>query len=70
MKHWNEQTEGIARSITEASHQKGIQWTRVTWYSWSLAVILFVIVIPALAFYIGMEYQQTLDTKALVNEKW
>ncbi len=64
MKHLNEQTEAIARSISDASHMKGIQWNRVTWYSWWLAVVLFLVVIPALSFYIGTEYQKTIDEVA------
>lgn len=61
MKHLNEQTRGIAESISEASRMKGIQWNRVTWYSWWLAIVLFCFVIPALAFYIGVEYQKTVQ---------
>jgi hypothetical protein len=61
MKHLNEQTRAMAQSITDASLRKGIQWTRVTWYSWWLAVFLFLFVLPALSFYVGMQYQQTLD---------
>ncbi len=61
MKHWNEQTEGIANSISEASRMKGIQWNRVTWYSWWLAIFLFCVVIPALSFYVGIEYQKTVQ---------
>ncbi len=64
MKHWNEQTEGIALSISQASKMKGIQWSRVTWYSWWLAIVLFCIVIPALSFYIGVEYQKTQEVLA------
>ena len=61
MRHFNEQIDGMAKMIEEASRLKGIQWNRVTWYSWWLAVFLFCIVIPALSFYIGMEYQKTAD---------
>ncbi len=62
MKHLNEQTEAIARSISEASEMKGIQWNRVTWYSWWLAIVLFCLVIPALSFYIGVQYEITRET--------
>lgn len=62
MKHLNEQTEAIARSINDASHMKGIQWNRVTWYSWWLAIFLFCVVIPALSFYIGVQYAETQET--------
>ena len=62
MKHLNKQTEAMARSISEASQMKGIQWNRVTWYSWWLAIFLFCVVVPALSFYIGVEYEQTRET--------
>ncbi len=60
MKHLNEQTEAIAKLIADASRMKGIQWNRVTWSSMWLAVLLFCVIIPALAFYFGMEYQKTV----------
>ena len=57
----NEQIDGMVKSINEASQMKGIQWNRVTWLSWWLAVFLFVGVIPFIAFYIGSEYGKTMD---------
>lgn len=33
-----------------------IEWNRVTWYSKLGAIILFFVVIPVLAFYIGEQY--------------
>lgn len=57
----NEQIDGMVKSISEASQMKGIQWNRVTWLSWWLAVFLFVVVVPFLAFYIGNEYGKTMD---------
>ncbi len=38
-----------------------IEWNKVTWYSKLGAIILFVGVVPALAFYIGTQYQNTVD---------
>ncbi len=38
-----------------------IVWNKVTWYSKLIAVILFLLVIPAWTFYIGMQYQKTVD---------
>lgn len=61
MKHLNEQTQGMADSISEASHRPGIQWTRVTWYSWSLAIIVFLLILPGVTFYIGTQYQAVKD---------
>ena len=57
----NEQIDGMVKSINTASQLKGLQWNRVTWLSWWLAVFLFVIVVPFLAFYIGSEYGKTMD---------
>jgi len=54
----NSQIEMMKKAIDDASHEKGIIWNKVTWYSWTLAIILFFFAIPALAFYIGMEYQK------------
>ncbi|HVM73891.1 MAG TPA: hypothetical protein VMU13_03395 [Candidatus Paceibacterota bacterium] len=34
-----------------------IKWNEVTWYSRMCAIILFVGVVPALSFYIGMQYE-------------
>ena len=61
MKHMNEQIDGMVKSINDASQMKGLQWNRVTWLSWWLAVFLFVIVVPFLAFYIGSQYGKTMD---------
>jgi hypothetical protein len=69
MKHLNEQTQAIADSISEASHRKGIQWTRVTWYSWSLATILFLLILPGITFYIGTQYQAMRDEEAVLNQR-
>ncbi len=57
----NEQIDGMVKSINEASQMKGLQWNRVTWVSWWLAVFLFVVVVPFLAFYIGSQYGKTID---------
>ena len=38
-----------------------IQWNHVTWYSKLGALILFIIVVPAITFIIGKEYQKTID---------
>jgi hypothetical protein len=37
-----------------------IEWNRVTWYSKLLAVILFILVLPAWTFYLGMKYEETV----------
>jgi hypothetical protein len=38
-----------------------IQFNVVTWYSKLLSIIFFIAVVPALTFFIGQKYQQTLD---------
>jgi hypothetical protein len=38
-----------------------IQFNVVTWYSKLLSIIFFIAVVPALTFFIGQRYQQTLD---------
>ena len=38
-----------------------IQFTTVTWYSRLIAAILFILILPAWMFYVGREYQKTID---------
>lgn len=38
-----------------------MQWNTVTWYSKLGAVILFLFVVPILTFYIGREYERTIE---------
>ncbi len=38
-----------------------IELNKVTWYSRLAAVILFVIIIPTIAFYFGYKYRQIED---------
>ena len=52
--------------VTPPPAQPGIKWNEVTWYSKLGAIILFIFVVPALAFYIGMQYQAVLDLEAVV----
>lgn len=44
-----------------------IKFNEVTWYSKLAAVILFIILLPILTFYIGMQYQQVKDISGLVK---
>lgn len=44
-----------------------IKFNEVTWYSKIAAVILFIILIPMLTFYIGMQYQMVKDISSLVK---
>ncbi len=39
-----------------------IKWNQVTWYSRLLALVLFLGVVPMVAFYIGIQYQLTLQS--------
>lgn len=38
-----------------------MKWNEVTWYSRLLAIIIFIAVLPAMAFYVGTKYQETAD---------
>lgn len=44
-----------------------IVFNKVTWYSKLAAVILFLLVVPALTFYIGTQYQLTKDVTSNVT---
>jgi len=39
-----------------------IKWNQYTWYSRLVTLIFFAGVFPALAFYIGIQYEKTLQT--------
>ncbi len=45
--------------------EKGITWNEVTWYSRLLSIIFLLGVVPAVAFYIGVEYEKTKNEIAL-----
>ncbi len=45
-----------------------IEWTKVTWYSKLLAVILFLSIIPSLTFYIGRQYEITSASYSALAE--
>jgi|GEM_PF-1886885 len=40
-----------------------IIFNKVTWYSKLAALILFILIVPALTFYIGVQYQKTIDVQ-------
>jgi hypothetical protein len=40
--------------------KRTIEWNRCTWYSMLCAALVLIIGLPILAFYIGMQYQETL----------
>jgi hypothetical protein len=42
-----------------------IKWNEVTWYSRILTIVLFIGFMPALSFYVGTQYQQTVDEVVL-----
>ena len=39
-----------------------IYWNKVTWYSKLLAIIFFIAILPTWTFYIGMQYEKTVDS--------
>jgi hypothetical protein len=45
-----------------------IEWNMVTWYSKWLAVLLFIVVIPAWTFYLGMRYEEVILTLKLIPQ--
>jgi hypothetical protein len=47
-----------------------IRWNEVTWYSKLGAIILFVGVVPALSFYIGIKYQESIDAFAPIEKNF
>jgi len=42
-----------------------IKWNEYTWYSKLAAIIFFIGVLPALAFYIGVQYEKTAQILSL-----
>lgn len=46
-----------------------IQWNIVTWYSKLIAAILFVLVVPAWTFYLGMRYEEAKVTPVLASSE-
>lgn len=46
---------------------KGVEWYEVTWYSQLLTLIFCFGVLPTLGFYIGTQYQQTIDAISASN---
>ncbi len=46
-----------------------IQWKEHTWYSKLAAVVFFLLVLPALAFYIGVEYEKTREINTLTESQ-
>ncbi len=45
-----------------------IEWNRVTWYSKLGAALLFIVVVPSLAFYIGRQYEKTVAIRSSFND--
>ncbi|MEA2715584.1 MAG: hypothetical protein QOG91_612 [Candidatus Parcubacteria bacterium] len=39
-----------------------IVWNKVTWFSKLAAVIFFLLIVPILTFYIGRQYEKTVET--------
>jgi hypothetical protein len=39
-----------------------IKWNEVTWYSRLCAIILFVVIVPAISFFIGMQFQRDISS--------
>jgi hypothetical protein len=43
-----------------------IEWNRVTWYSRMWALFVFLLIIPVISFYIGTQYERTVELLAAV----
>jgi len=44
-----------------------ILWNKVTWYSKCGALFFFLVIFPIITFYIGREYQKTIEVLSLVQ---
>ncbi len=55
----HDQIERLSALIREASQRPGVSWNRVTRLSLALTVLFFGVLYPALAFWIGVEYEAT-----------
>jgi hypothetical protein len=45
-----------------------IKWNERTWYSWTLSIIFFLLVLPAWTYYLGTEYQKNTDLSNIKTE--
>jgi len=52
---------------TKSSRAEGIEWNRVTWYSRLWAIFVFLLVVPVVAFYIGTQYERTIEVLSAVS---
>ena len=48
-------------SMAKKSSTSSIEWNRVTWYSKLAALFLFLFIVPVLAFYVGTQYERTME---------
>ncbi|MES2214348.1 MAG: hypothetical protein V4465_03120 [Patescibacteria group bacterium] len=48
---------------------KKIQWTKVTWYSKLATILLLMGAFPALAFYIGTQYEETMTATTYLADE-
>lgn len=39
-----------------------IEWNKVTWYSTSISIVFFLIILPIIVFVIGMRYKEVTST--------
>ncbi len=44
-----------------------IQWNEYTWYSRLAALIVFILLLPILTFYLGVQYQKTADVLSMAE---
>ena len=48
-----------SKQALDTHDPKGIRWNEVTWYSRILSIIFLIGVVPAIAFYLGIQYENT-----------
>ncbi len=48
------------------SRSQSIEWNRITWYSRLWAIFVFLLVIPVVSFYIGTQYERTVEVLSMV----
>ena len=39
-----------------------IKWNERTWYSWTLTIVFFLLILPSWTYYLGTEYQKSIDS--------
>lgn len=54
----------MAKRNSWAKGQGTLEWNRVTWYSRLAALLVFLLMVPAVSFYVGTQYERTMEALA------